>query len=76
MPSVRKNESESEYVSRCTGDTEMVREFSDQKKRIAVCYSLYKQSKKKLSKSSAKIINWDDTREEFLESNDHIIIEP
>jgi hypothetical protein len=52
MPTVNKGESESDFVSRCVGDKGMVKEFRDQKRRVAVCYSIYKQSKKKKAKGS------------------------
>ncbi len=76
LPPVKKNESEQEFVSRCAGDSMMVNEYKNQKQRLGVCYSLYKQHKKKMSKGSITEINWDNAREEFLESNNHIIIEP
>lgn len=42
MPSPKKGESEKDFVSRCTGDPESVKSFPDQKQRLAVCYSKYK----------------------------------
>jgi hypothetical protein len=36
-------ESESDFVSRCMGDSKMVSEFPDEAQRAAVCYSYYKE---------------------------------
>jgi hypothetical protein len=36
-------ESESDFVSRCMGDTQMIGEFPDEEQRAAVCYSYYKE---------------------------------
>ena len=47
-----------DYISDCMGDDAMNSEFPDSKQRAAVCYSKYKQSKKK-SKGS-EIFWWSD----------------
>jgi hypothetical protein len=39
---VRPGESESDYVSRCAGSSVLIGEFPDEKQRLAVCYSKYK----------------------------------
>jgi hypothetical protein len=40
---VRPGESESDYVGRCVSSSEMMGEFPDEKQRLAVCYSQYKE---------------------------------
>jgi hypothetical protein len=35
-------ESEDEFISRCMGDSQMLKEFPDQEQRAAVCYSQWK----------------------------------
>lgn len=47
MPTPHKNEKESEYVSRCSSNPEMISKHPDQKERLAVCYSMFKQHQKK-----------------------------
>lgn len=35
-------ETEDEFISRCMGDSQMLKEFPDQEQRAAVCYSQWK----------------------------------
>ena len=67
MPAVKPNEDQSTYVSRCVGDPGMGKEFPDNKQRVAVCYSLFKQHQKKHGKSSTEVTaaDWDETRKEI-----------
>ena len=62
MPTpAKKGESQKEFVSRCMGDSSMLKEFPDQKQRAAVCFSKYKQSKKRSKvKGSGNEPQWDD----------------
>jgi len=46
IPHPKPNESEQEFVSRCVASELMQREFPDQKQRLAVCYSHYRNVKK------------------------------
>ena len=39
---VRPGESESDYVSRCAGSSVLIGEFPDEKQRLAVCYSYWR----------------------------------
>lgn len=55
LPKVNSNESEKEFVSRCVTDSVMNREFPDNKKRIAVCYNIYKRKKKE---NRGEKVNW------------------
>jgi hypothetical protein len=61
MPLVnpKKAEKEKEFISRCAGDSSMVKEFPNPKQRLAVCYN---QLKKKAKASES--IDWDDSSEE------------
>lgn len=57
LPKKHKNESEQEFVSRCVSDEMMVKDFKDQKQRLAVCYSQYKVRHKMKGEAS-----WDEVR--------------
>lgn len=49
IPSPRKTESKSDFISRCMGDTVMNEDFKEQKQRAAVCYSTWEKKKSKAS---------------------------
>jgi|LauGreDrversion4_2_1035121.scaffolds.fasta_scaffold01389_9 hypothetical protein len=49
IPKPKNKEKKSEFVSRCIGDTQMGKDFPDQKQRIAVCYSQWEKSKAEAS---------------------------
>ena len=72
MPEVKPGESQKDYVSRCVGDSEVVKEFPDQKQRIAVCYSKYRQHKKSkafdnpLSRIIYGLFNWTEAERPIL----------
>jgi hypothetical protein len=61
MPLVnpKKAEKEKEFISRCAGDSSMIKEFPNSKQRLAVCYNQL-QKKTKASES----IDWEDYSEE------------
>ena len=44
LPIPNKNESEKEFISRCMSNDIMKKEFSDNKQRIAVCYSQFEKN--------------------------------
>ena len=46
LPHPNKKENQQEFVSRCMGNTVMLKDFPDQKQRAAVCYSQFKKHKK------------------------------
>ena len=46
LPKPSKNEKQSEFVSKCMGDSMMNKDFPDQKQRAAVCYSQFKRKAK------------------------------
>jgi Family of unknown function (DUF5856) len=45
LPTPHKHEKKGEFVSRCMGDDETNKTFSDQKQRVAVCYSQWQHAK-------------------------------
>jgi len=47
LPSPNKDEEQKSFVSRCIGTDSVVEEFPDQKQRVAICFSQWRQSKKK-----------------------------
>ena len=61
LPTPHKKEEESEFVNRCMGDDIMKNDYKDQKQRVAVCYSQYKNRKKQKAKASEPV-TWDDVR--------------
>ena len=54
-----KSEEQKKFVSRCVGDSSMVKEFPDQKQRIAVCYSQFKRKAK-----ASESLDWEDSADE------------
>lgn len=62
-------ESEKEFVSRCAGNTQMNKDYPDNKQRVAVCYSVYRQAlKKKRAKGSAEEPTWEEVQAEIEKS--------
>ena len=49
LPKPIKDESEDEFIARCMSDDVMVKEYPDEKQRIAVCYSQLKNRKKSVT---------------------------
>jgi len=47
IPNKRTGESKQDFISRCAGDPVMVKEFPDQKQRLATCYSRWGEKKAK-----------------------------
>lgn len=72
MPSIKKGEKKSDFVSRCIGNEGMNKEFPNQRQRTAVCFSLWEQAKKKKqSKGEAGEPTWEE-----WDDNPGIIIIP
>ena len=44
IPKKKSNESEREFLSRCMGDSEMIKEFENRNQRFGVCISQLKKS--------------------------------
>ncbi len=59
LMSPKKTEKQKEFVSRCAGDSSMLKEFPDQKQRIAVCYSQFKRKAK-----ASESLDWEDSMDE------------
>ena len=57
LPPKRKDEKQSEFMSRCMGDDIMKKEYKDNKQRVAVCLTQYRTRKKSKGEAS-----WDDVR--------------
>jgi hypothetical protein len=57
IPSVKKDEKQKEFMSRCMSDSIMLDDYKDQKQRAAVCYSQYDRRMKNKGEAS-----WDDVR--------------
>lgn len=55
----KKAEKQKDFVSRCAGDSTMVKEFPNQKQRIAVCYSQFKRKAK-----ASESLDWEDSADE------------
>jgi hypothetical protein len=64
LPSKKGKESQSEFVSRCMGDSVMNKEFRNKSQRAAVCYDQYKKAEK--VKASDKDPLWDEFSNEFF----------
>ena len=61
MPSVKPNEKQSDFISRCMSDPSVIKERPDQKARLGLCYGLYRSHKKKQkAKGSLKEPEWKD----------------
>lgn len=64
LPSKKGKESQSDFVSRCMGDSVMNKEFKNEKQRAAVCYNQYKKAKKTTACDKDPL--WDDFSNEFF----------
>lgn len=54
MPKPKKNEKEDEFINRCMGDEVMKDEFEDNKKRLAVCYDIWRKAKEEKNMSNER----------------------
>ena len=45
IPKPNKGEKEPDFISRCMGNNTMKKDYPDQKQRLAVCYSSWRQKK-------------------------------
>lgn len=65
IPTPTKSEKDqnkkNEFISRCAGDSLMNKEYPDQKRRLAICFSQWKEAKKrKKSSGSNEDPTWDE----------------
>jgi hypothetical protein len=49
------DETQSEFISRCAGDTVMNKDYPDTKQRVAICYSQWDNKDKKEESKGFKI---------------------
>ena len=56
LPKVHKNEEKKKFISRCSADPVMNREYPDTNQRVAICYSIYKDRNKQ--KSKGEMVEW------------------
>lgn len=69
LPKVKKNEAQAEFVSRCMASSVAQNDFTNDKQRLAVCYSQYKQAKKKQQiQGSLEEPNWTETEREIIDT--------
>jgi hypothetical protein len=59
LPKAKKREKQSDFVSKCMGDSTMNKDFPDQKQRAAVCYSQFKRKAK-----ASESLDWEDSADE------------
>lgn len=55
IPKPIKNESQSKFISRCMSNS-IMKEY-EQKQRLAICYSTWRKSKRKVAETKA-IVEW------------------
>lgn len=55
IPTPSKDETQSDFISRCAGDTAMNKDYPDTKQRVAICYSQWKNKDKKEETKSFKV---------------------
>ncbi len=70
LPSPSKNEKQSDFISRCMGNTESNKNFPDQKQRAAVCYSQWKKKKKKSKATQEDIVQFAELSNLSLEESE------
>lgn len=59
LPKPSKNQKEKEFISKCMGDSFMLKDFPNQKQRAAVCYSQFKKKAK-----ASESLDWEDCSDE------------
>lgn len=63
LPTPTENENEKEFISRCMSDAEAVRDYPDEKQRLAFCNSFYlnkSQNKDKINNMSNEFVSSSD----------------
>lgn len=69
LPKPRQNESENEFVARCTLDAEIQREFPRNEQAVAVCHSLYTQETKAFDLDYQKFVKGLERKRDIEERN-------
>lgn len=57
LPKPHKDEPQEKFISRCMGDKEANKTFPKQPQRAGVCFTIWKESKKKKAKGSDSSID-------------------
>lgn len=70
LPKPRKNEERDNFIGRCMSDETMKSEFPSHTQRGAVCFTLYKQSRRKKRKA-----DWDETKATMLPKGPFVVEE-
>jgi ATP-dependent protease ClpP protease subunit len=65
IPKPNPNEKEQDFVSRCMGNDTMNEEYPEQEQRAAVCYDVYRRSKKK-DEAVSTVNRINDSEAEFI----------
>lgn len=79
MPKPRKNEKESDFISRCMGDAEAKSDFPNKDQRLAFCYSTWRDRNKKKAgnmKLAVAVTQLRSTnmRKETLQGREHLVV--
>jgi len=65
VPQPRKNQNEDKYIGDCMSNSQMGKDFPNQKQRYAVCKSTFDRAKKaKASEGDQSDINWLDMKDD------------
>ncbi len=72
IPSPRKGQSQKEFISKCMGDSVMVKEY-DQEQRAAICYQKWRDKTKKaatlITTQDDEFATFDDPQEDQAQYN-------
>lgn len=63
LPKPSTDQSQKDFISSCMGNAVMVKEYSDQKQRAAVCFTQWKQAKKNKDEGKASVIDFDENND-------------
>lgn len=67
IPKPRKNEEKDKFISRCAADPTMNKEFPKNNVRLGLCFSQYRQAKKRQrAKGSKEEPTWEEYSGEYL----------
>jgi len=61
IPKPKKNQKEDKYIGDCMSDSQMGKDFPNQKQRYAVCKTTFDRAKK--AKASEDEVNWLDEKD-------------
>jgi len=58
LPTPKNNEDQKTFINRCVGMDSLIKEYPDQKQRLAVCFSQWKKNKQKDSTEEKRTFNF------------------